>query len=203
MPAARITRPAPGRSACGVRPAVARGGRGGGSGGFLVDAFRGGSVFFLKIPLLPPPPLFCRWLFVGNVIGGGRGGGFGSGVPMAGGLVVGGIGFGLMCNIGATTPFIYMALALFLVPLGTGITVPAMTASVLASIERQRAGTASAMLNTARQVGGAMGVALFGGLVAPSDITSGLNDAFRISTILLILAAAIAWTWVKAQPQHS
>jgi DHA2 family methylenomycin A resistance protein-like MFS transporter len=139
---------------------------------------------------------------ISNIISGRLAARFGFRLPMTGGLVVGAIGFGLMCGTSATTPFLYMALALFLVPLGTGITVPAMTASVLASIERQRAGTASAMLNTARQVGGAMGVALFGGLVAHSDITSGLDDAFRISTLLLLLAAAIAWTWIKAEPQH-
>lgn len=139
---------------------------------------------------------------ISNIISGRLAARFGFRLPMTGGLIVGAIGFGLLCNVSATTPFFYMSLALFLVPLGTGITVPAMTASVLASIERQRAGTASAALNTARQVGGAMGVAVFGGLVAHSSITDGLDAAFRISTILLILAATIAWLWVKAQPQH-
>jgi len=77
-----------------------------------------------------------------------------------------------------------------------------MTASVLASIERQRAGTASAVLNTARQVGGAMGVAIFGGLIARSDITSGLQDVFRLSTAMLLVVAVISWIWIKARPQH-
>ena len=95
---------------------------------------------------------------------------------MAGGLVVGAIGFALLCRVDATTPFIYMAPLLALIPAGTGITVPAMTASILASVERNRAGTASAVLNTARQVGGAIGVALFGGLVAAQDIVTGLDD---------------------------
>jgi DHA2 family methylenomycin A resistance protein-like MFS transporter len=139
---------------------------------------------------------------VSNILAGWLASRVGFRLPMAGGLMVGAIGFALLCNVSATTPFFYMALALMLVPLGTGVTVPTMTASVLASIERQRAGTASAVLNTARQVGGAMGVALFGGLIARSDITSGLDDAFRISTGLLVIAAIIAWTWVKAQPQH-
>jgi len=47
-----------------------------------------------------------------------------------------------------------------------------------------------------------MGVAVFGGLVARSDITLGLDDTFRISTALLVVAAIIAWVWVKARPQH-
>lgn len=139
---------------------------------------------------------------ISNIIAGWLASKLGFRLPMAGGLVVGAIGFALLYNVSATTPFVYMALALMLVPIGTGVTVPTMTAAVLASIERQRAGTASAVLNTARQVGGAMGVALFGGLIARSDITSGLDAAFRISATLLIIAAIVAWIWVKAQPQH-
>jgi DHA2 family methylenomycin A resistance protein-like MFS transporter len=123
-------------------------------------------------------------------------------LPITGGLVVGAVGFSLLYDVSATTPFLYMAVALALIPIGTGVTVPAMTASVLASIERQRAGTASAVLNTARQVGGAMGVAIFGGLIARSDITSGLQDVFRLSTAMLLVAAVISWIWIKARPQH-
>lgn len=123
-------------------------------------------------------------------------------LPMAGGLVVGAIGFALLCRVDATTPFIYMAPLLALIPAGTGVTVPAMTASILASVERNRAGTASAVLNTARQVGGAVGVALFGGLVAAQDIVTGLDDTFLISAILLLLAAIVAFIWVKKGPGH-
>ncbi|HVJ42274.1 MAG TPA: MFS transporter [Dongiaceae bacterium] len=123
-------------------------------------------------------------------------------LPITGGLIVGAAGFALLYDVSATTPFLYMAIALALIPIGTGVTVPAMTASVLASIERQRAGTASAVLNTARQVGGAMGVALFGGLIARSDVTSGLQDVFRLSTGMLLLAAIVSWLWIKARPQH-
>lgn len=140
---------------------------------------------------------------ISNIVSGWLASRLGFRLPIAGGLLVGALGFGLLWDVGATTPFVYMALALLLVPTGTGVTVPAMTASVLAAIERQRAGTASAVLNAARQVGGAMGVAVFGGLIARSDVTTGLDDAFRISTALLVLAALIAWIWVKARPQHN
>lgn len=139
---------------------------------------------------------------ISNIISGWLAAKLGFRLPMTGGLVVGAIGFALLYDVSATTPFLYMALALMLVPIGTGVTVPAMTASVLASIERQRAGTASAVLNTARQVGGAMGVALFGGLIARSDVVTGLDDAFRISAVMLIVASVICWIWIKAHPQH-
>jgi len=117
--------------------------------------------------------------------------------PMTGGLIVGAIGFGLLCRVGPDTPFTYMAPVLALIPIGTGTAIPAMTAAVLATVERQRAGTASAVLNTARQVGGAMGVALFGALVASQDVTKGLDDTFAISAVMLAVAGLIAYFGIK------
>ena len=64
------------------------------------------------------------------------------------------------------TPLIGLLLPFLLIPSGMGLAVPAMTTAVLASTEAQRAGTASAVLNTARQAGGAVGVAAFGALAS-------------------------------------
>lgn len=68
-----------------------------------------------------------------------------------------------------------------------------MTASLLESVPRARAGVASGALNAVRQAGGAMGVALFGGF-------SG-HDAFLLGTAPLIIASAIAaWLIRTAEP---
>jgi DHA2 family methylenomycin A resistance protein-like MFS transporter len=70
-----------------------------------------------------------------------------------------------------------------------------MTTAVLASADAQRAGTASAVLNTARQAGGAVGVAAFGALASGAqavDIVNGLHMATAISTAILLLAAVLA-----------
>jgi DHA2 family methylenomycin A resistance protein-like MFS transporter len=45
-----------------------------------------------------------------------------------------------------------------------GTAVPAMTTGVLATVERNRSGIASAVLNTTRQAAGAIGVAIFGAM---------------------------------------
>ncbi len=140
-----------------------------------------------------------------NIVSGWLAAHIGFRLPIAGGLLVGATGFWLLRHVDADTPFLYMGLCLALIPSGTGITVPAMTASVLASVERLRAGTASAVLNTARQVGGAVGVALFGGLVADhsgggdaaAHITAGLDATFTISSVLLVTAAVIALLGIK------
>jgi MFS transporter, DHA2 family, methylenomycin A resistance protein len=77
--------------------------------------------------------------------------------------------------------------------------VPAMTSTVLASVERHRGGTVSGALNSARQAGGAIGVAVFGALVAGGGgaIVHGLRAAAVVSVALLLVAAAIALTRVR------
>ncbi|MET8684288.1 MFS transporter [Streptomyces sp. NPDC004732] len=68
--------------------------------------------------------------------------------------------------LGADTP-LWLVLVL-LVPTGLGgaFAVPALTAQLLDSVPGERAGTASGLLNSLRQTGGAMSVALFGALLA-------------------------------------
>ena len=55
-----------------------------------------------------------------------------------------------------------------LVPMGVGggLAVPPLTAALLEALPPERAGLASGVFNAARQFGGGLGVALFGGLVA-------------------------------------
>jgi MFS transporter, DHA2 family, methylenomycin A resistance protein len=85
--------------------------------------------------------------------------------------------------------------AFVLIPAGMGLAVPAMTTSILSSVDRARSGTASAVLNAARQVGGAIGVAAFGALVsgvAGNQIISGLKTAAFSAASLLIVAMIAA-----------
>jgi DHA2 family methylenomycin A resistance protein-like MFS transporter len=84
--------------------------------------------------------------------------------------------------------------AFILLPAGMGLAVPAMTTTILASVDRARSGTASGVLNAARQAGGAMGVAVFGALAAGggSRIVTGLKASAAISAGLLLVAAGLA-----------
>jgi MFS transporter, DHA2 family, methylenomycin A resistance protein len=83
-----------------------------------------------------------------------------------------------------------------------GLAVPAMTTAILSSVPRERSGTASAVLNTARQAGGAIGVAAFGALLGQTHekIIPGLHLAGLISTALLITAAGLAWLGLREKP---
>jgi MFS transporter, DHA2 family, methylenomycin A resistance protein len=119
---------------------------------------------------------------------------FGARVPMVLGGITGTVGYALLLHVDVSTSLPGMLIAFLLIPSGMGLAVPAMTTAILASVEKQRAGTASAVLNTARQAGGALGVAAFGALVggsAPEHIVEGLHIATTVCVILLATAAIL------------
>jgi len=137
-----------------------------------------------------------------NVLSGWVVGRYGVRMPMICGALTAALGYGLLHLVGATTPLIGLLVPFLLIPSGMGLAVPAMTTAVLASVERQRAGTASAVLNTARQAGGAVGVAAFGALVSgagAAHIVFGMQVATAISTGLL-LAALVLGCLVHPEP---
>jgi DHA2 family methylenomycin A resistance protein-like MFS transporter len=67
---------------------------------------------------------------------------------------------------------------------------PSVTGVVLEGVPARRAGTASAVFNTFRQVGGAVAIAVFGALIAdPDNVVAGLRLSLAIAATLLSLAA--------------
>ena len=80
-----------------------------------------------------------------------------------------------------------------LVALGAaiGLIVPLMTSALLGSVDRSQSGIASGTLNTLRQTGSVVGVALFGSLIATS-LVGGLHVALAISIALLLTTGALA-----------
>ncbi|GAA4509739.1 MFS transporter [Actinoallomurus oryzae] len=132
-----------------------------------------------------------------NMLGGRLTARLGPRVPMIGGqlLFAAGLLTLLVAGTGASNPVIWLATVP--VGIGAGAVVPAMTSAVLETVEPGHAGVASAELNTARQVGGAVGVALFGGLVA-GDLGHGLRLSLAIAAAALLLSAAAAARWVRS-----
>jgi DHA2 family methylenomycin A resistance protein-like MFS transporter len=130
-----------------------------------------------------------------NVASGWVVGRFGARVPMIAGAITAGLGYGLLYRVDAATPLIGLLLPFLLIPSGMGLAVPAMTTAVLASTDAQRAGIASAVLNTARQAGGAVGVAAFGALAsgaAATQIVAGMRASSAISVGLLAVGGVLS-----------
>jgi len=133
--------------------------------------------------------------FLSNVVAGRLVARVGSRPPMIAGACIGAAGYFLLLRLDGHSSWWAMLPAFLLIPAGMGLAVPAMTTAILASVEKHWSGTASAVLNAARQAGGAIGVAIFGALVGGGveRIVTGLGQVALVSGILLLLAAVLAW----------
>ncbi|RDS80049.1 MFS transporter [Dyella psychrodurans] len=122
----------------------------------------------------------------------------GARLPMLLGALIDCAGFALFLLLGADSPYLLMLPAFALLPCGMGLGVPAMTTTVLSSVAKQASGTASGVLNSARQAAGAIGVAVFGALVGDSDshIVAGLHLSALISVVLLLSIAMLALRYI-------
>lgn len=165
---------------------------------FYLQRVRGFSVIQTGLTFLP---LTGTFIF-SNIASGWLSARTGLRTPMVLGGLIGGAGYAWLglTGISDSATFLDMLPGLALIPAGMGLAVPAMTTSILSSVERHQAGTASAVLNTARQVGGATGVAIFGAIVAGgsgAQIMASIRSVMAISALLLLASAATAF-WSKA-----
>jgi MFS transporter, DHA2 family, methylenomycin A resistance protein len=136
-----------------------------------------------------------------NILSGWLVGRTGARLPMVLGALVDGAGFGLFLLLGANSPYLLMLPAFLLLPCGMGLGVPAMTTTVLSAVDKQASGTASGVLNAARQAAGAIGVALFGSLAGDRNdqIVRGLHHSAWIAVGMLLIAAALAFRGIAAR----
>jgi DHA2 family methylenomycin A resistance protein-like MFS transporter len=89
--------------------------------------------------------------------------------------------------------------ALWLIAIGLGILgasmgliMPAMTAGVLISSDPKNSGLASGLLNSARQVGGTVGVALLGTIMQSFPMSAGFACAMGLTVAVLLAAAHVS-----------
>ena len=91
---------------------------------------------------------------------------FGMRVVAACGLLVAAAALAGYQILGTATPIWVLAVIYLVQGAGMGVVMPAATEAVMSVVPRQRAGAGSALTNTARQVGGALGVAVLGSVLA-------------------------------------
>ncbi|GHH72834.1 MFS transporter [Streptomyces sulfonofaciens] len=111
--------------------------------------------------------------------------------PMAVGLGVGALGLLGWLLAGPATGYPALVAPMAAVGFGTALTMPAATLAATEAAAQDRAGAASAIFNTARQSGSALGVAVFGSLSADRLVT-GLHISALIGATGFLAAAALA-----------
>ncbi|MFJ6701761.1 MULTISPECIES: MFS transporter [unclassified Streptomyces] len=87
---------------------------------------------------------------------------------------------------------------------GTSFALTGSTATVMGAAPPAYSGAASALFNTARQIGSAAGVALGGSLLATAgDYGTGLRTGMAVGALAYLTAAGLAWRCVPARPKRT
>jgi MFS transporter, DHA2 family, methylenomycin A resistance protein len=111
---------------------------------------------------------------------------------LIGGHAMAALGALVLAPLGrAFTPAL-LSLPLIVIGTGAGITTPAMNLAVLDAVERTQGGLASGILNSARQAGGVIGVALLGALLGEPSTSVGAEAAEYMAAGVLCLASGLA-----------
>ena len=115
---------------------------------------------------------------------------FGPRVPIIGGMAVMGFELIVLAALPATIPV--WTVCLLMIPIGVSgpLAIPASTAVLLESVPAHRAGIATGVFNTSRQIGGALAVAVFGALLADrAHFERGLRESMLIAAGVALAAA--------------
>ncbi|MFC6066346.1 MFS transporter [Streptomyces ochraceiscleroticus] len=150
---------------------------------FYFQQYRHYPVLWAGLALLPQTAMAA----VASTLGGRMTARTGPRAPMLLGLGLGALGFVGLLLAGRSTPYPELVLPLAVIGFGTAFTMPAAVAAVVESAPAHRAGVASGVLNAARQVGSAVGVALLGALITR---TPDFVDGMRIGTVISVACFA-------------
>ena len=107
----------------------------------------------------------------------------------------------LFSRMSGTETFWGLLPAMILGGIGMSGTMAPVTATAMASVPRDKAGVGSAVLNSMRQVGGSLGIAIMGAIVAasittagrpnPQEYLTGFHHALEVATLIALAGAAI------------
>jgi len=122
----------------------------------------------------------------------------GSGPVIATGFVFIAAGFGVLAAISTTTPYVILALAMVLLGAGMSLTAAPATGNIMSAVPPAKAGVGSAVNDTTREVGGALGIAILGsissavyrssvdldGLALPPPVAEAARESIGAATVL-------------------
>jgi DHA2 family methylenomycin A resistance protein-like MFS transporter len=95
-------------------------------------------------------------------------------------------------QVGPTTPFHFLAPALALQGFGAGLVAPSMNVAILASVPASLSGIGAGVLNASRQIGTALGVAIFASQLHVVDKVSAVRGALLWAGAAYLLAMVLS-----------
>jgi MFS transporter, DHA2 family, methylenomycin A resistance protein len=118
----------------------------------------------------------------------------GAPATIAAGAALSALGCLALLGLEPGTSYWEIGAQLMIIGAGLGLLVPPLTSTLLGSVEKSRSGIAAGVLNSTRQTGSVLGVALFGSLAGQANaFMAGMHESLMISACLLLVAGAAIW----------
>jgi len=131
---------------------------------------------------------------------------------MSGGMTILGVSLLLYQRVGLHSTFWTLLPAMVLGGIGMALTMSPMTSVAMGSVPVDKAGVGSGVLNSFRQVGGSLGIAVMGAILASylhalpgtqlarQQYVDGLHAALFVSALIAFAAAVVAVVLVRVRP---
>jgi MFS transporter, DHA2 family, methylenomycin A resistance protein len=128
-------------------------------------------------------------------------------VPIKAGLLVSVLGLvallAALLAVSTGPDHVLLLAALVLAGTGLGFAVPSVIVVLLDAIPADQAGMAAGLLNSSRQVGGTLAIAVFGAMISHrASFVPGMRASLLIAVIVLFAATVAAFTLPRPRPEN-
>lgn len=177
--------------------------------GFMINIGLSGSLFMLSLffqqargysalsaglAFLPLTlPTAFNPILTGRLVGR-----IGAKVPMTTGFFLAALGTLIQAWVSADTSYAVTFIGLLFLGFGVSLAIPSLVTIVMSTAPKELAGTASGALNSSRQLGAVIGVALLGTILnGYGTFIEGLHVAFIITSIILFGGALLVLMFIR------
>jgi MFS transporter, DHA2 family, methylenomycin A resistance protein len=154
---------------------------------------RGLSAHIAGLALLPMMiPLAFNPILTGRIVGR-----IGARIPMTVGFSLGAVGTLLQVWTEVNTSYALTLIGLLLIGFGVSFTIPSLMAAVMSSVPKEQTGTVSGALNSSRQLGATLGVAILGSILSGSkSFITGMHTSLIVTTVILLGGSVLSFAFI-------
>jgi MFS transporter, DHA2 family, methylenomycin A resistance protein len=154
---------------------------------------RGESAHIAGLALLPMTiPLAFNPILTGRIVGR-----IGARIPMTVGFSLGALGALLQVWVDVNTSYALTLVGLMLIGFGVSFTIPSLMAAVISSAPKEQTGAASGALNSSRQLGATLGVAILGSILSGSkSFMAGMHISLIVITVILFGGSLLSYAFI-------
>lgn len=155
---------------------------------------RGLSAHSAGLALLPMMiPMAINPIFTGRIVGR-----TGPRIPMTAGFLLGAMGMLMLIGKDGNTDYTLTMIGLFLLGIGISFTIPALMAAVISSVPTDQVGAISGALNSSRQLGATLGVAILGAILSSrGTLLTGMNAALIVTASIFVCGSLLSFLFIR------